>query len=357
LSEVQSHSTVDGWLEAHLDDSLRELERFVAQPSISANGRGIPECAELTAGMLRQRGFDVDVVPTPGAPIVLAHREAGGRRLLFYNHYDVQPPEPLELWESPPFEPSRRDGRIYGRGISDDKGHLVARLFALDALLAIEGQLPCSVTFVIEGEEETSSRHLPGIRARAQGPIARGRVRVGVRLCRPSRRAAALRGPARHLLRRAERSDRDPGRALGPRRLDLPEPAWRLVWALETLKGRDERVRIAGFYDRVLPPTARDLDLLAALPDPADDYRTRYGLPGFLRGLTGGVPLQVAAIFEPTCTICGLTAGYQGEGAKTVLPARASPRSISGSCRISGRTTSCGSCARTWTATASRTSS
>ena len=106
----------------------------------------------------------------------------------------------------------------------------------------------------------------------------------------------------------------------------FPNAAWRLVWALATLKGPDEHIRLPGFYDRVRPPTARDLALLAAMPDPAPDYLERYQLPGFLKGLTGGVALKQAEIFEPTCTINGLTSGYQGIGVKTVLPAEASAK-------------------------------
>ena len=102
--------------------------------------------------------------------------------------------------------------------------------------------------------------------------------------------------------------------------------AWRLTWALSTLKGPDERIRIPGFYDSVRPPSARDRELMAALPEPAEEYNQRYGLEGFLHGLTGGVELRLAEVFEPTCTICGLTSGYQGPGSKTVLPARASAK-------------------------------
>ncbi len=121
------------------------------------------ECAALVASMLQKRGFQVEVLPTGGAPVVFAERKGRNpqKTLLFYNHYDVQPPEPLELWETSPFEPSLREGKLYGRGVSDDKAHITARLFALDALLTTEGELPCNVKFLIEGEEETGSVHLP----------------------------------------------------------------------------------------------------------------------------------------------------------------------------------------------------
>ena len=111
--------------------------------------------------MLRQRGFTVEILPTGGAPVVFGERKGrSNKTLLFYNHYDVQPPEPLELWESPPFQPSLREGKLYARGVSDDKGHLTSRLFALDAILNVDGELPCNIKFIIEGEEEISSVHL-----------------------------------------------------------------------------------------------------------------------------------------------------------------------------------------------------
>src|SRR5262249_42133245 len=106
----------------------------------------------------------------------------------------------------------------------------------------------------------------------------------------------------------------------------FPNAAWRLTWALGTLKDRDERIRIPGFYDSVRAPSARDRELMEALPEVAEEYRTQYGIRGFIKGLTGGAALRIAEVFEPTCTICGLNSGYQGPGSKTVLPARASAK-------------------------------
>jgi acetylornithine deacetylase/succinyl-diaminopimelate desuccinylase-like protein len=106
----------------------------------------------------------------------------------------------------------------------------------------------------------------------------------------------------------------------------FPNAAWRLVWALNTLKGPDERIRLPGFYDDVIPPSERDKELMAAMPEVADEYKQRYGVEHFIKGLTGGVDLRIEEVFQPTCTICGLTSGYQGPGSKTVLPARASAK-------------------------------
>jgi acetylornithine deacetylase/succinyl-diaminopimelate desuccinylase-like protein len=318
---------IDAWLDAHLDESLAELAALVAHPSISAQGSGLAECAEHVRGLLAARGFEAEVLPTGGAPAVIAAQAgASPRTLLFYNHYDVQPPEPLELWHSPPFEATRRDGHVYGRGISDDKGHLVARLFALDALRAVGGGLPCGVKFIVEGEEEVASVHLPAF-------VRAHRERLAADVCVWEFGAVDHREvPVQYLGLRGicyvelvvETAAVDVHSGVGGSILE--NAAWRLTWALASLKGRDGRVRIPGFHDAVRPPSARDLALIEAMPEVADEYRARFGVKGFLRGMTGGAELRVAEVFEPTCTICGLTAGYQGPGSKTVLPARASAK-------------------------------
>ncbi len=163
---MSNYTKIDAYLESHLDESIAELSQLVAQPSVGAQNLGMKECAALVAGMLRKRGFTAEIMPTgnkfsEGAPVVLGERKGkSDKTLLFYNHYDVQPPEPLELWETPPFEPSLREGKLFGRGVSDDKGHILARLFAIDALLNELSELPCNVKFIIEGEEEVGSSSL-----------------------------------------------------------------------------------------------------------------------------------------------------------------------------------------------------
>ncbi|GAH46036.1 unnamed protein product, partial [marine sediment metagenome] len=158
---MEDYTQIKGYLNTNLDRSLGELSRLCAQPSIAAQNLGMQECAELVADMLKARDFEVEIMPTDGAPVVYAERKGNqGKTLMFYNHYDVQPPEPLDEWESPPFEPAIRDGKMYARGVADDKGHIVSRLHSIDAILDQDGELPCNIKFVIEGEEETSSVHL-----------------------------------------------------------------------------------------------------------------------------------------------------------------------------------------------------
>jgi acetylornithine deacetylase/succinyl-diaminopimelate desuccinylase-like protein len=318
---------LDAYLEGHLDESIAELIRLVAQPSVGAQNWGLDECAELVASMLRQRGFSTEIMPTGGAPVVYAERAGRSpKTLLIYNHYDVQPPEPLELWDSPPFEPALRDGKLFGRGVSDDKGQLVSRLFAIDALLAVLGELPCSVKFIVEGEEETSSAHLHEFVESHQQLLKADACLWefgGVDHREMPMEYLGLRGIC-YVELSVETAGTDAHSGLGGS--IFPNAAWRLVWALNSLKGPDERIRLPGFYDSVKPPSARDRQLIAALPEVADEYKERYQIKNFIKGLTGGPELQIAEVFEPTCTICGLTSGYQGPGSKTVLPARASAK-------------------------------
>jgi acetylornithine deacetylase/succinyl-diaminopimelate desuccinylase-like protein len=317
----------DAYLQNNLDSSISELSSFCAQPSVAAQNWGLIECAELVANMLKSRGFSAEIISTAGAPVVYGERKGRtNKTILFYNHYDVQPPEPLDLWDSPPFTPSLREGKLFARGVSDDKGHLTSRLFAIDAILDKDGELPCNIKFVVEGEEEISSVHLKDfvinnvdkLRADACiwefGGVDHREVPV---------QYLGLRGIC-YVELSVETANIDVHSGLGGS--IFPNAAWRLVWALATLKGEDEHIRIPGHYDSVLPPSKRDRELMEAMPETSDEYKSRYGVDHFLKQLTGGVDLRIAESFEPTCTICGLTSGYQGAGSKTVLPSRASAK-------------------------------
>ena len=324
---MNSYNKLDLYIDKNLDNNLEELKRYVAQPSISAQNLGLKECAALVKGMLEKRGFKAGVMATDGAPVVFAERKGKSEKtLLIYNHYDVQPPEPLELWESPPFEPQIRNGKMYGRGVSDDKSHLTSRLYAIDAILEDEDELPCNIKFIVEGEEETASLHLHDF-------ISKNLEKLKADACiwefggvdhrdKPMQ-YMGLRGICYVELSVTALST-DVHSGLGGS--ILPNAAWRLTWALNSLKGVDERIRIPGFYEDVVSPSDRDRELMDALPDVADEYKTRYGAKEFIKGLKGGTDLKMEEVFVPTCTICGLTSGYQGVGSKTVQPAFASAK-------------------------------
>jgi acetylornithine deacetylase/succinyl-diaminopimelate desuccinylase-like protein len=321
------YTKIDHYLHNNLDSSLDELGELCKIPTISALNLNLIEGAEYVGSLLEKRGFTVEIHPTHGAPIVYAERKGrSNKTLLFYNHYDVQPPEPLELWISPPFEPVVRDGKLFARGVSDDKGHILSRLFAIDAILDSEGELPCHVKFVIEGEEETSSENVSDFVITYKDKLASdaciwefGSVdHEGI-----PQQVLGLRGIC-YVELSVETASTDTHSGLGG--TIFPNSAWRLVWALNTLKDQEERIRIPGFYDQVKKPSQRDREFFAKLPDPSEDYKSRYGVKSFLKGVKRGVDLHIQEVFEPSCTICGLTSGYQGPGSKTVLPAKASAK-------------------------------
>ncbi len=324
---MSDYKKIDSYLDKNFDQSLEELKRYVAQPSISAQNLGLKECAQIVKEMLEKRGFKSQIMATDGAPVVFGERKGkSDKTLLIYNHYDVQPPEPLELWESPPFAPEIRAGKMYGRGVSDDKSHLTSRLFALDAILDSEGELPCNVKFIVEGEEETSSVHLHNF-VKDNMELLKADACIwefgGVDHRDMPMQYLGLRGIC-YVELSVECLGTDVHSGLGGS--IFPNAAWRLVWALNSLKGQDERILIPGFYDDIVPPSARDRELMDKLPDVADEYKTRYGVKEFIKGLKGGTDLKIEEVFTPTCTICGLTSGYQGPGSKTVQPARASAK-------------------------------
>lgn len=322
---------IEARIDARIDETLEywieQLGRLCAQPSISAQGIGIEECAALTAEMLREQGFAAEILPTGGSPIV--YGDSGGdreRTLLMYNHYDVQPPEPLDLWDSPPFTLTRVGDTLFARGVSDDKGQLITRMAAVAAVRDVMGELPVRVKYFVEGEEEVGSPNVSGaIDAYQDKFAADGCIWEfgGTDYAGRPQQTLGMRGLC-YVELSVDTAALDCHSGLGGS--IIPNAAWRLVWALNSIKGPDERIRIPGFYDNARPATDRDMAYLAQQPDESAEFLKTYGLDGFLLGMAGGVELRRAAVFEPTATINGLDSGYQGPGAKTVLPARASAK-------------------------------
>lgn len=331
--ETAGGTVMDTAIVAGQELALGELARLCAVPSVSAKGAHQEECAELVVELMRAHGLEARTIPVPGGPPV-AFGEArtatdDAPTVLFYNHYDVQPAEPLDLWDSPPFELTFRDGNAYARGAADDKGHIVSRLLALDAVRqANGGSLPFHVKFLAEGEEEVGSPHLgPWICIEANRDLLRADHCIweegGVDEQGNPRLYCGMRGIAYFELSvrtLAYDAHSGVGGSL------LPNAAWRLVWALATLKSPQERILIPGHYDSARLPSLRDLALLDAVPDDEEYFRSQFGLPegGFLGGAqTTGLEYRRRAVFEPTLTLCGLDSGWQGAGAKTVLPGEA----------------------------------
>ncbi len=313
--------TYDEYLAAHRDAFLEELKRYLRQPSVAAQNWGMTEMAALAKERLEARGFDVKIIPTAGYPVVYGELGDGPRTLMIYDHYDVQPPEPLDLWETPAFEPAVRDGKLYARGVADNKGDQMCRMQAIEAWLATQGPLPLKIKWVIEGEEEIGSPNLEAFaHAHADMLQADGCLWEfgGRNELDQYSLTLGLKGIAYFELR-LRMLDTDVHSANAP---ILPNAAWRLVWALSTLKSPDDRITIDGYGDHVKAPTAAELAEADRLPFDGETVRAQYGAQAFINGMDDRAAHR-AYLFEPTLTICGLESGYTGEGSKTVLPKQA----------------------------------
>lgn len=325
---------IDSYIAAHRDDAIAELKRLCAIPSVSAKGEALEPCAELVAELMRARSLEAKIMPADGGPPIVFGEAKSDRAdaptVLFYNHYDVQPAEPLELWDSPPFDLTIRDGKAFARGVGDDKGHIISRLFALDALReANGGKYPFHIKFFAEGEEEVGSPHLDAF-VEKHAEILRADACIweegGVDENDRPFLYCGMRGIAYFQLS-VKTIAYDAHSGMGGSL--LPNAAWRIVWALASLKDKNERILIPNHYDPAKPASLRDLQLLEAMPDDEAFFLKQFGLePGeFVGGKqTTGLEYKRRAVFEPTLTVCGLDSGWQGPGSKTVLPSEATAK-------------------------------
>lgn len=321
MDEVLAH------LDARKDASLADLLTFGAIPSVSTDPerRGdVRRAAEWLADRLRTAGLlTVDILDTPGHPVVYAEwlGAPDAPTVLVYGHYDVQPPDPLDRWQSPPFTPTVRGERVYGRGVSDDKGPLLIPVQVAEAFFQTRGTLPLNVKFLFEGEEEVGSRHLaPFVREHAERLCANvvlsadgGMWRADVPTLTVSSRGMAgleltLRGPGKDL---------HSGRHGGA----VQNPLHALAQLIAGLHDEQGRVTVEGFYDDVQDLGEGERASLRDLPFDEEAYRMEVGAPA-LFGEEGYSTLE-RLWTRPTLEVNGLWGGYTGEGTKTVLPSEA----------------------------------
>jgi acetylornithine deacetylase/succinyl-diaminopimelate desuccinylase-like protein len=317
------------YLRAHRDQAVAELIEFLRIPSISslpAHRPDVERAAEWLADRLRHAGLEwVTVHPTGGHPVVTASApyQAGRPTVLVYGHYDVQPVDPLEAWESPPFEPAVRNGRLYGRGASDDKGQLYMHIVAAEACLRTTG-LPVNLTFLFEGEEESGSVHLHDFIREHQDLLAADAAVISdtpmyqagmPAICYGLRGLAGIEvrvdGPAQDL---------HSGVFGGA----VANPAHELARLIASLHTPDGRVAVDGFYDGVrdVPPAERDA--LAKLPFDPEAFLASTGSPA-LFGEPGFTTLERLWV-RPTLDVNGMWSGFIGEGRKTIIPAYAAAK-------------------------------
>ena len=308
------------YIDSNRETYIERLVDYVRRPSISAHGVGIAEVADYIAGVMKGIGLEARVMPTSGWPMVFAerHHSDDAPTILLYGHYDVQPPDPLEEWVSPPFEPTIRDGRLYARGVGDNKGQHFAQILGIEALLAVQKALPCNVKILLEGEEEVGSPQMPVFVAQHRDLLSADLVITSDGPVSESGRSVVNFGNRGVLSFEL--------RAIGANR-DLhsgnwggvvPNPIWTLVHLLQSMKNEQGHVTIDGFYDSVEPLSDLEREALAKLEVDIEGVKRSLNLEELDQPLDRGFFERLMA--WPTFTINGFHGGYGGPGSKTVLP-------------------------------------
>ena len=306
-----------------MEDLISDLQTLIKQPSVSAKNEGIEDCAKLVQKLLKKSGISSEILKLKKnvAPIVYGEvksKQNPKKTLLFYNHYDVQPAEPFDLWEYPPFSGIRKGNKIFGRGATDDKGELITRIKAVEASLKVTGDVPCNIKFVIEGEEETGSAHIEEYLRKyktkfsCDGVIwefgyvdAKNRPIIGL----------GMKGLLFVELSVKE-SIRDAHSSLA---VLITNPVWRLIEAISTLRDSKGKILIKDWYKEVTPFSKKDLELIKKEPFDENVFKKEFGIQSFV-GNKKGMDAKKALVGDATCNIAGFLSGYTGNGAKTVLP-------------------------------------
>lgn len=317
---------ITDYLRANQSRFIEELCDYVRFPSVSAqpqHRKDLQACAEWLLEHCRKIGLEARLCPTDGNPIIIARtpRTSSAKRphYVIYGHYDVQPAEPFELWKSPPFEPRMEGRSLFGRGASDNKGQNLAHLKAVEAYLKTGTELPCDITFVIEGEEEVGSKSLATFLKKNHAELQCDAVVISdTGIPSPTHPALTygLRGIAAfELVMHGPSRDLHSGAFGG----SVDNPAMALCQLLAKLRDKNGRITIPGFYDDVAPLSAYERKQLARLPGTERAYQKFLGVPK-LFGERGFTYIEQRTSL-PTLEINGLTSGYQGEGSKTIIPA------------------------------------
>jgi succinyl-diaminopimelate desuccinylase len=321
--------SVKQYIASHREAFEQDLSELLRIASVSADSRQNGEtkrAAEWVAAQFKSIGLVTEVVPTGGHPLVYAESPAvpGKPVVLVYGHYDVQPPEPLDEWISPAFEPTVRNGNVYARGATDDKGQMLTHVKGAEAWIKSGNKLPVQLKFLIEGEEEVGSEHLgPYVKANREKLACDAVVISDCSQFAPGVPAITygLRGIAYYQLRlQGPKQDLHSGTFGGA----ITNPANALVKMLASLVDKDGRIQVPGFYDDVEALSDREREEYKALPLTDGQFMDSVGVKGMFG--EAGFSATERRWARPTCDINGLTSGYQGEGAKTVLPAKASAK-------------------------------
>jgi acetylornithine deacetylase/succinyl-diaminopimelate desuccinylase-like protein len=323
---VISTSAVDAYIEKNSRRFVDELKELCSFPSISNHGLDAVEPARQWIGDRLSRFTDrVETLDAGGMPALYAEVPGVGRRkLLLYQHYDVQPVDPVDLWASPPFEPVEKDGRIFARGVADDKSDVMARIHALETLKSL-GEVPVTLRFLVEGEEEIGSKTFEKLAHEHAGKLSADGCLWESGASFDDAGRPALQFGCRGLLYvqlRVRMLDFDQHSGFAS---IYPSAAMYMIGALASLRDQEMNIRIDGFYDEVVKPTEGDRRMMASIDPEVDKRRKLVGFDRLVRDPKPGEVIE-QLLFTPTCNIAGVTTGYQGPGSKTVLPAEATAK-------------------------------
>jgi acetylornithine deacetylase/succinyl-diaminopimelate desuccinylase-like protein len=306
-------------------DLVSELQTLIRQPSVSAKNEGIEECAQLVKKMLKKSGIKSEILRIKNvAPIVygeIKSKKNPNKTLMFYNHYDVQPAEPFDLWDDPPFSGKIKGNKIFGRGSSDDKGELITRIKAVEACLKTTGDVPCNIKFVIEGEEETGSAHIDQYLKKYQKKFSCDGVIWEFGYVDSKNRpiiGLGMKGLL-YVELSVKESVRDAHSSLA---VLIKNPAWRLIEAIQTLRDSDGKILIKDWHKETTPLSKKDLETISKEPFDEQSFKKEFGVKSFVGNLRG-LNAKKALVGGATCNIAGFVSGYIGDGAKTVLPGNA----------------------------------
>ena len=313
---------VFAYIDSHHDYFLEELRPLIEQKSISTRNEGVEECASLLADMLRGYGLsNVAIYPTAGRPVVYGEiiEDPSYPTMLMYGHYDVQPAEPLEAWDTDPFKMVIKDGRMFCRGGSDNKAQFFAALMGMVSYRKVRGKLPINIKYLFEGEEEIGSIHLADF-AREHKEMLKADACIYSDGCYHENGKPililGLKGffHFRITLRGANRETHS------MRMSCIPNPVWRMMKLLSGIRGEfDGNIKIDGFYDNVRPLTQLEIDTCAKIPLDEELLKESYGIDKFVK-CPGGGTYYHNLMFEPGINVAGISAGYTGPGWKAVLP-------------------------------------
>lgn len=299
---------------------LDELFVFLRQRSISTQNDGVEKCASLLCEFMNKAGINTRIYETPRHPIVYGEvlTDPTLPTIMIYGHYDVQPPEPYELWLNDPFEPEIRDNKIFARGASDNKSQLFAHVKGCEAYLQTNNKLPINMKYLFEGEEEIGSPSLDPFVASHKDLLACDAVVMSDSHVHESGRPMLILGLKGMAFAEITLigANRDVHSMKAP---CVPNPLWRMVSLLSTLKGEDGFVRIDGFYDDMRDPLPEELEAVDKIPYDPQAFLDDLSIHKFVQGRKGD-NYYYNLIFEPTCNLSGLFGGYTGEGSKTIVP-------------------------------------